>query len=499
MQLRKKPVTNKTEELPTHLKPINREEGLGQLSGLDDAAIIQFLIPCFTIAEVCQLSLLSRTWLVLSEEDRYWKQLVLNKFGGEFWYGVSWKYTYIDQMFKNYPELFANKQNSFTGATHNLYAKWSRSNYDTNQLIIPFSHVERRNTMTVEQFVREYSSINKPVIITDAMDDWKAFKEFKRDPQSYKQFLLKEYGEIAFKTDAVRMTDWPHWLPEYKEYVKLEYHEKYVEKREKPSEELRKLSEVQHDSIKMPLKMYMHYMENNRDEEPIYLFDGKFGERAPALLEDYKIPEYFTEDFFEQCLPTEKRPDFRWFVMGPRRSGTSWHMDPYMTSAWNALICGAKRWAFYPQGFLSNDLKELVDEALKDKQREIEEGEDSDEEGSQEMKELPLPAYLPCSEPLEWITEEYVDACNEDVRPWECMQYAGEVLFVPSGWWHMVLNLDDTIAVTQNFVNTQNFATVFPDIAKRDKKMAEHLKNALLEKGRQDLFWFEQPQSHQQQ
>src|SRR5688500_1075178 len=37
---------------------------------------------------------------------------------------------------------------------------------------------------------------------------------------------------------------------------------------------------------------------------------------------------------------------------------------------------------------------------------------------------------------------------------------SGELLFIPSGWWHTALNLEESIAVTQNFVSTQNLPSV---------------------------------------
>ena len=48
---------------------------------------------------------------------------------------------------------------------------------------------------------------------------------------------------------------------------------------------------------------------------------------------------------------------------------------------------------------------------------------------------------------MEWYSNFYKEAQKSNPRPLEGICKAGEIIFVPNGWWHIVVNLEDSIAI----------------------------------------------------
>ena len=61
----------------------------------------------------------------------------------------------------------------------------------------------------------------------------------------------------------------------------------------------------------------------NRDDAPFYLFE-RFLEKHPeakTMVNEYK-PHALFDDLFTDMLGEEGAPEHRWFLIGPKRSGS---------------------------------------------------------------------------------------------------------------------------------------------------------------------------------
>lgn len=147
--------------------------------------------------------------------------------------------------------------------------------------IPPENAIPRMTDLTHEDFSTKWTS--KPFILTGPVKEWPVFEKWTT------QHLLENYADVPFRAEAV---DWP-------------------------------------------LKTYIDYMNNSNDESPLYLFDRSFAEKMKITVgrdkEDaaYWAPACFGEDLFG--VLGDQRPDCRWMIMGPARSGSTFHKDPNAT------------------------------------------------------------------------------------------------------------------------------------------------------------------------
>jgi len=180
-------------------------------------------------------------------------------------------------------------------------------------------------------------------------------------------------------------------------------------------------------AIDMSLKNYIKYMDTNNDDEPLYIYEDQ---PPQELLQGYLIPKYWREGTIHLD------PPYRWFLLGGPRTGTALHVDPHNTAAWNALVWGRKRWLLFPptqsSGISSRDTLESLGFFPKY-------ANESEEEGA-----------------LSWIINHYSKLNEKNVEFFETIQNPAEVIFVPSLWYHLVLNLESSVSVTENFVNETN-------------------------------------------
>eukprot|EP01065_Artemidia_motanka_P027216 TRINITY_DN3243_c0_g1_i1.p2 TRINITY_DN3243_c0_g1~~TRINITY_DN3243_c0_g1_i1.p2 ORF type:complete len:473 (+),score=130.51 TRINITY_DN3243_c0_g1_i1:43-1419(+) len=193
--------------------------------------------------------------------------------------------------------------------------------------------------------------------------------------------------------------------------------------------------------VRVPFRDYVAYMRSQQHDAPLYIFDGLFDKAADArgntpmaeLLREYWAPAVFGEDL-NGCLDGASRQQFRWLLVGPRRSGTAVHIDMMGTNAWNTLISGAKRWALWPP-----DTPEAVvrGDGLFPRSGE------GNEASNYFFQALPR------------LRRKHPGRCIE------VTQLPGEAMFVPQGWWHAVVNLEDSVAVTQNYCAEGNFHEVW--------------------------------------
>ncbi|OTB08821.1 hypothetical protein M426DRAFT_316845 [Hypoxylon sp. CI-4A] len=378
-----------SDSIPVHpmgVKPLGNQyfasgptarQSLGSLGSLPDEMILQML-EYLDIDSLKNIGFACRFLYAFCQLDELWKALFLEVGPQSLAWRGSWRNTLLKA-----PSGWQTKidcSNVFSDVMHRPFAcaNIALGKYTSN--IPEVNQIKRFERLSYDEFAQNWS--DKPFVLTDCIQRWPVCNDWSIHE------LNKRYSNVEFRAEAV---DWP-------------------------------------------FSTYHEYMANNADESPLYLFDKEFAEKMNIHIGRdtdvaYWPPECFGPDLFE--LLGKERPAHRWLIVGPKRSGSTFHKDPNATSAWNAVLEGSKYWIMFPPTahvpgvYVSEDSSEVTS---------------------------PLSI-------AEWLLEFHAEAralpgCVEGV----CK--AGEILHVPSGWWHLVVNLEAGIALTQNFVPKSHLADV---------------------------------------
>ncbi|KAL5723892.1 Arginine-specific demethylase jmj20 [Ranunculus cassubicifolius] len=282
--------------------------------------------------------------------------------------------------------------------------------------------IERVNgkELSYKEFVERYLVKNQPVVLTGLMDDWKACKDWvSEDLKPNFQFFSTHFGNSRVQVA---------------ECGKREFTDQ------------KRVEMTVSELINQWLEMSNKDLEEN-DRSLLYLKDWHFVKEYPGYVA-YTTPLFFRDDWLNLYLNSYHMhvdpdtyqetndiscSDYRFVYMGAKGTWTPLHADVFRSYSWSANICGKKQWHF-----LSPSQCHLVfDRNMKNSVYDI----------FDDVSEAKFPGFKKAI----WV---------------ECIQGKDEIIFVPSGWYHQVHNLEDTISINHNWFNGHNLSWVWKLLVK---------------------------------
>jgi len=267
--------------------------------------------------------------------------------------------------------------------------------------------IERRANLSYEEFARDYLYASKPVVVTDILSRWKALLRWTPE------FFKREFGDMKFTID----------------------------------EDLRRKVGYKENNGKVEYTMarFIDRVLESTDENPAPYFRNRvLYELFPSLKQDIEpLPEYFLPNWLPETYLVNyvgqvlnRGAAIEIYIGGKGGAFPVLHYDGAGTHAFLMQIYGRKQFIIYPP----DQEPFLYPSPEKENFSMINSIDKPD------LERFPLFAK---ADPTTFVLEP------------------GELLFVPSHWWHTTKMLTASISISINTVNQSNWHELVDFVSKR--------------------------------
>ncbi|XP_041363536.1 bifunctional arginine demethylase and lysyl-hydroxylase JMJD6-like isoform X2 [Gigantopelta aegis] len=189
------------------------------------------------------------------------------------------------------------------------------------------------------------------------------------------------------------------------------------------------------DAKSVVVKDFIDNVISADGDRDLYLFDWSLPQHCLPLAEELNIPKYFAGDYLQRLSPGSQYRD-TWPSLFIAAAGlrSELHVDTFGSNFWMALFQGRKKWILYPaeeQCLLYPQLLQSMDPTFE-----------------VDVTKPDLDRF-----PLLSLT-----------HPVQCILQPGDLLFVPAGCPHHITNLETSVAISANFVDSSNFDCVVEEL-----------------------------------
>ena len=178
----------------------------------------------------------------------------------------------------------------------------------------------------------------------------------------------------------------------------------------------------------MKLGAFIDGFNTNDTMRSWYLHDWTLPRQCPEIFgpppfDAFIVPKYFSGDYFQRIPWIGYENSWPSLFIGANGTESLLHIDSGETNFWMYLLSGVKRWRFWDREQAFNLYKKPTSAHFRFRAFGI------------DLERNPLVSDAPM---------------------YEVVQYPGELVFVPSGAPHAVMNEDDIVALSMNYVDGSN-------------------------------------------